>query len=260
MSSNAQKFEPAIKQALELVALQKGDRFSREIAVIILTNQDKGRIQFFLNKDKDCQVEEYVWHVAALYEQWQPYLHRLQVLGDTAVWQPLYIKLQKWAYNHLLRKSFPGTPTTLYQHAVDCAGTAATKLLNATFPYDTAFDPWAHVLLQNVVAKHVEKEFRRINKQVVEIDEIEGWGELFADPTALDAKKMIEYRLDLLSAIEQLTSEARKEIIIRHYFEGQSFKEIALSMHKSPNALYKLHFDTLQALRKILKQTRDKYE
>ncbi|MCA9950133.1 MAG: sigma-70 family RNA polymerase sigma factor [Anaerolineales bacterium] len=260
MSSNTQKFEPQIEQALMVVALQKGVRFSREIRPIILANLDKGRVQFFLDKSEDYQVEDYVWHVAVHYEQWQPYLHQLQVMGDAVAWDSLYIKLQKWAYNHLLRKNFPGSLETRFQDAVDCAGMAAGRLLNARFPYDTAFDPWAHTLLQFVIAKHINKEYKKLNEQIVELDAFEGWTELFVDPKTLDAAQLFDYRQELLAAIDQLTSEARKEVIWRHYFEGRSLKEIASIMDKSPGAVHKLHFDALKALRKIWNSSRDKYE
>jgi RNA polymerase sigma factor (sigma-70 family) len=59
-------------------------------------------------------------------------------------------------------------------------------------------------------------------------------------------------RLDLLDAIDQLSSEDRRTIILLYYFEGKDFDEIAEVLDRTKNALYKLHFDALENLRKIL--------
>jgi DNA-directed RNA polymerase specialized sigma24 family protein len=55
-----------------------------------------------------------------------------------------------------------------------------------------------------------------------------------------------------LEAVEQLSSDARRELIIQLYFSDYSFKEIAEKLNKSLNATYKVHFDALNELRDIL--------
>ena len=58
--------------------------------------------------------------------------------------------------------------------------------------------------------------------------------------------------MDLLSAVNKLNSEDRKRFIQLYYFEGLGFQEIAKILDRTTNALYKLHFDALENLRKIL--------
>ncbi len=55
-------------------------------------------------------------------------------------------------------------------------------------------------------------------------------------------------------------SEARKQVVLLRYFESYTFQQIALKLDKSDNAIYKLHFDALNNLRKIWESSQDIYE
>ncbi len=264
MSWEAEALQLALEHALHSLAEQRGAELVTAVSPIIFTNLDKGRVQTFLEQS-DCSPIDYTWRVADIYEQWHTYLQVVQIEQRDDVWRPLYKKLQTWAFRHLPRIGYPAYASREdhIQQAHACAAKAAITLINAYFPYDVNFEPWAYVLLRNVTHKHMNRTLKprlEAQKQEVELDAWDDWLQNLEDPTGHDAQRLVELRADLLRAIDQLSSEARKQFAILYYFEYKSFEEIATQMNKSPNALYKLHADTLANLRKIWDESRDKYE
>ena len=71
------------------------------------------------------------------------------------------------------------------------------------------------------------------------------------DLTYKDAARVRELRQELVVALEQLSSAARRQLIVLHYFQGFTLPEIADKLGKTISATYKLHFDALAELRKI---------
>jgi RNA polymerase sigma factor (sigma-70 family) len=264
MSRESEALQRTLKQALHLLTEQKGAELATAVTPIIFTNLDKGRMQTFLEK-QNCTPSDYVRRVANTYEQWHEYVQAVQIEKRTDVWQPLYEQLQKWAYSYLPRIGYPSYARRdeRLQQAQTCAAEAAVTLLDAYFPYDVNFDPWACTLLQNVTRKQMNRRIRprlEAQRQEIELDAWDNWLHNLSDPAGEDDQHLVERRVDLLKAIDQLSSEARQQFLLLYYFEGKTFKEIAALMGKSQNALYKLHSDALDNLRKIWRQDGDKYE
>ena len=109
-------------------------------------------------------------------------------------------------------------------------------------------------------ACYMEREYKEMVKNPLSIDDGEEWQNILPALTSAPNTDKIALRLDLLADIDQLASEARKQIILLHYFEGYSLPQIASKLDKSDNAVYKLHFDALNNLRKIWDNSRDKNE
>lgn len=255
-----QALTAALQQAIQQVAAQHGKSLAQAITPIILANMDRGRVHNFLDSRENGQPEEYVWRVLAYYQKWQPYLTKIQEDRLPDLWQPLYEKLKRWAYNYLFRKNFHAATDRKAQMAADCATIAATKLLNARFPYDTDFDPWAYVLVQNVTLKHLYQEYKDAAANLQQVDDWEEWETVLPGLTTQGHRDIIELRQSLLTTIDQLASDARKQIVVLHYFDGLSFQQIAQIMGRSDSATHKLHFDALQNLRKIWDGSWDNYE
>jgi RNA polymerase sigma factor (sigma-70 family) len=261
MSWEAEALKRAIEQALDLLAEQRGLALKTAVSPFIYTNLDKGRVHNYLERP-DSSPADYVWRVADQYEQWHDYLCAVQIEKRDDVWQPLYKKLQTWAFRFLPRIGYPtyASRDDHIQQAHACAAKAALTLITACFPYDTNFDPWAYVILQNVTHKHMNRQIKPLLKsqqQEIELDAYDDWLQNLLDPAGGESQRMVELRADLLQAINQLSSKARKQFILLYYFEQKSFEEIAVRMDKSLNALYKLHSDALENLRKILDENRD---
>lgn len=264
MSWEAEPRQQAIERALHLLAEQRGSELATAVTPIIFTNLDKGRMQTFLEQ-QDYSPADYVGRVADKYEQWHEHVYAVQIEKRTEIWQPLYEQLQRWAFHLLPRLGYPNYAShdDKTQRAQACATEAALVLIGAYFPYDVNFEPWAYVLLQNVTRKQMNRRIKprlEAEAQEVEVDAWHDWLHNLADPAGQEQQHLAELRADLLDSITQLNSKARQQFILLYYFESQSFEQIATQMNKSLNALYKLHSDALENLRKIWRQNRDKYE
>lgn len=254
----------ALQRAIQQVAEQKGEPFARAIAPIVMTNLDKGRVHHFLDGQTDNQPEAYVWRVCELYEEWHPYLTQIQQDQDPELWLSLYNQLKQWSYNQLLKEKFFAPPDQKLELAADCAVMAAGRLLHARFPYDTDFDPWAYTLVQNVTRNYLYKEYKANREEAEHLQPVDDWEEwealLPAQLLSQSDDDKAELRQALLAAIDQLASDARKQLIILHYLDGLSLAEVAREMDRSSNAIHKLHYDSLKNLRKIWEGQRDIYE
>lgn len=122
---------------------------------------------------------------------------------------------------------------------------ASEQLLTARFPYDTEVEAWACVLVQNVCRGYLRRE-RKVPDTLDDalIEHLSGLSQA-------EGEHRRKLQLELLDAIEQISSVDRRRIITLHYFQGLSLPEIARKMGRSMNATYKLHFDALAELGKI---------
>lgn len=222
---------------------------------IVRANAESGRMATIAANDAAFTLAGYVDRVMRCYQEWHEEIHLLQ-MGDEATWLPLYEMMQKWAYRLLERRHFlPGRGTELYEHAITCASDAALVLLEKPFPYDVHYQQWAYRVLSYVCIRHMTNEIKAMqgasSDRLVELDAWEDWLQDIADP-GRELSDLVADKQTLLWAIDHLASDARKQFILLHYFEGKSFAEIAPIMGRKVNTLYKLHFDALDDLRRNL--------
>lgn len=241
-----------LDQALKQLAEIRGEELARQIKLILLANLDRGRIHRFVEGDP-ARVAAYVWRVADGFSNLQAYLHQLQTEQDPEAWAPLYKRMQTWAYNFFLRKNFFAGDHTR-EIAIECATEAALNLLNSHFPYDTSFDPWAHILVQNACRKFIQKSLKKSTVPQEKQVELEDDLVNLNDPPLEAQMLMAELGAELESALAQL-SEARSSVIRMLYFDEMEPEEIAKKLGKSAGAIYSLHFNALEDLRKILNKT-----
>lgn len=245
--------ESGVNKILESLLAKETDPVFAKIKPILLTNLDRGRIDGFIG-DNISLLDGYVERVVTHFKQLHPYIYKLQVERDDEVWGPLFEKLQEWAYNFLLRNNFSATPDT-HETAMNCGTAAAITLLEAYFPYDTDFEPWAHVIARNACLKFFRNETKKSivpPQNIVELKETLSNG----DDSILAGQKRLEDRKEVLTALAQLP-RARQQVIELYYFDGESLPEIAKTMGKTVGAIHSLHFNALQDLRKILGTNRD---
>jgi RNA polymerase sigma factor (sigma-70 family) len=253
-SLESDNFRQALEQALHSLAEIHEAGFIRQLKLILLKNLDRGRLQSFTEGRLD-HVSAYVGRVANSFSTLQPYLTKLQSERDPETWAPLFERMQTWAYNFLLRKGFAAEERTR-ELAAERATEAAVTILNAHFPYDTDFDPWAHILVQNTCRKFIHRELKKSEvpaEQMVELHEN------LVNPTdfLLELQTLQkEAGSEIVKALGQL-SEARRSVIQSIYFEEMAPEEVAQQMGKSVGAIYSLQFHALQDLRKILSTIRD---
>lgn len=241
-----------LEKALKLLE-QKGYPFTAEIRPILFTNLDRDRIDGFIQGQISCVVE-YAQRVADYYVRLCPYIEAVQNERTDEVWEKLFEKLQEWTYNFLLRNNFSATLSTR-EIAMDCGTAAAITLLDAYFPYDIEFEPWAHIIARNACFKFFRNETKKSvvpSQNIVELKETLS----NADDSILAREKRLEDQTDVITALGQLAN-ARQQVIELYYFDEISLPQIAERMGKSVGAIHSLHFNALQDLRKILVPNRD---
>lgn len=262
MTLTGAELKAELERVLEEMDAERGEA-AEAIRPILADNAESGRVQRFLDEEPDpSAIVAYVARVARYHQQCHEHVHQLQVEKSPEAWEALYVLLQKWAYAFLRRRGFPAHGDR-YEHAVTCAGAAAATILATRFPFDVHFERWAYVLLQNICRRHIDKHWNSrdaLDNAPVDLNEWDDWVHNIAHPDAGEDVDRIELRHDLLQAIAELASEDRKEFILLYYFRQRTFAEIARTMGRSTNALYKLHFDALAELRKIWQQKQDNNE
>jgi RNA polymerase sigma factor (sigma-70 family) len=257
MSLESEKIQGRLKEALNTLAETEGDGLARQLQPILLANLDRGRVHSFLEGNPG-RIPDYVRRVAEAYTSLNPYLHKLQTERSAEAWGPLFERMQTWAYNFFLRKNFARDNRTR-EIAVECATEAAVSLLNAHFPYDTEFEPWAHILVQNTCRKYIQHAFRKSEvpqDKKVDLDDSDNLASPNEELLEMDALQR-EAGHEIMEAMKQL-SEARRQVIQAIYFDEMEPEETARRMGRSVGAIYSLQFQALKDLRKILSTIRDR--
>lgn len=242
----------ALEEALRREARKRGNKVAQALRPILATNLKTGRVGYFLDEDKEREPAEYVERVVGIYQRLNDYIRQVQVEKCEEVWQPLYAKLQRWIYNFLVGHNFAAGAHT-QNLAVEYAAEAATAVLTSYFPYDVAFDAWAYILSRNVVCKQL-KQSQRTSIVTDEAMPFEEELLYFRRVRSKSEHRVWELRRDLLDAVSRLSSETRRQIILRHYFDNFSLAEIALELNQPINRIYQEHFRSRNELRKILGQ------
>ena len=244
----------ALEQALKTLAESHGSDFAHQLKPILFTNLDRGRIQSF-TEGRTAHVSAYVGRVANSFTTLQPYLTQLRSERNPEVWAPLFERMQTWAYNFFLRKGFAADEQTR-ELAIERATEAALTILHTHFPYDTEFDPWAHIIVQNTCRKHIHKALKKSAVPAAQMVELEENQVNPADQLLELQALQQETGGELDTALAQL-SEARRAVIQYIYFDELPPEEVAQKLSKSVGAIYSLQFHALQDLRKILNTIRD---
>jgi len=252
MTPMIEDIKAEMENALGILSEQKGNEIAMRIRSILYTNLDRGRIQGFIEGEID-RVHDYVWRVAEKYMNLSPYINEIQNEGAVNAWEPLIKQLQRWAYN-FLRNDVVDMPPL--ENAQECANEAAITILGAHFPYDTDFEPWAYVIVKNVCSKFIRKATKKSTVPQQSIIHIDDTLDTIKDLQFEQQEHQKDLQDDLFEAIAQL-SNGRRQVIELKYLQDFSLNEIAPKMGKSIGAIYCLHFNALNDLRKILSKNKD---
>ncbi|MHC1739502.1 MAG: RNA polymerase sigma factor [Anaerolineaceae bacterium] len=242
-----------IEEALAELALQQGEMIAQQIRSVLNHRLTLKRLTLFIENDLS-RVEDYVQLIFKKFNLWHDYVNNIQCVRDTAEWEPLYKNLIHYAYRYFLRKNFDPSIST-HDLAEECAGRAAEAILNAHFPYDVDFEPWAYYIVQIQCLRLMRDEMRKKEipaEKQIELDEevrITTPDGNIADP--VEAEELMR---TIEAAIAQLP-ETRREVLRLKYYEDLPPAEIAKHLGKSIEAVYSLHFNAIQELRKILLET-----
>jgi RNA polymerase sigma factor, sigma-70 family len=239
-----------IEESLNHLAASKGKDISNELKPILLKNLSNGRAQTYI-ENNFAHLDEYLNLLFEKFNRWHNYIHKVQDQRDPLVWNQLFPQLITFAYAFFIRKGFDSGSNT-YDYAQESATNAATALLNANFPYDIDFDPWAHRIVQIHCLRFMRDEMRK--REIPADNLIELSDEIETNQDEQDAlQPMLEAELQaaIAAALEQLP-QARQDVIRWRYFDQLSYDEIASRMGKSLDAVYGLQFNALREMQKIL--------
>lgn len=249
-----------LRKALEetlckLAALGK-EETADAIRPIVFENIERGRDcgwpQNYLTANSELNPCSYVIQVADCYEELSSYLYQIQVEKSTLVWEPLFKEMQLWAYNYLRLKNFlPGKQT--FQLAKDCAASAGGLLVNAYFPYDTAFKAWACTIVQNQCKKMIARLLRAGHLPDHKVESLTGSPPNVACTADLGGGQLTEWHLTLVQLIEQLPAE-EKETVLLYTFEGWTLQEIGQKLGISITTAHRRYFSAIDFLREKLAQ------
>lgn len=243
-----------LEKSLALLSDEGRQMLVSRIRPILYINLEKGRITKFIDGQPE-RVKEYVFRVAEHYEAQNVFMDKIKIERSTDVWEALFSDFQKWAFNYLKRKDFSGTLAS-EENATDCATEASILILKAHFPFDTDFNPWAHVIVQNACQKFIQTRYKKSSVPDENLENIEDLLEQLKDHHFHESGEQRELNVELRSALDSLP-EARRKVITDLYFWGLSTAEISLKMGKSQGAIHSLHFNALHDLKKILNKNRD---
>jgi RNA polymerase sigma factor (sigma-70 family) len=249
-----QQIRHQLEQALASLARARSAELANALRPILFANLDRGRVATFTDGHTG-RISEYVRALADRYIALSAFLRELQTQGNSAAWEPLFERMQAWAYNFLLRKGFAATFAT-QDDALECAMDAALILRDAYFPYDTDFDPWAHVIVQNACRKFMRRGMKKSAIPGEKLVDIEDMLESLADPAPANGDLQNDLAPELEEALSQL-APARSQVIRGIYLDDMSPSEVAGKLGKSVGAIYSLQFNALLDLRKNLTGIRD---
>jgi len=235
------------------------------VSNILQTNLSNGRAQYAIGSDTrgittSC-LQQYGLRVATHYWAEHKRITAL-VAGDEKLWEELRRRLIHRAYHMLCTHA--GLPSAAaYEQAPDHAQEACQRILRGRYPYDVPFYAWATRILINCVLKRLKRSSDLLDRGLfVELDvenpftvdwsskdHGENWQTL---NTPESFSENIETRHLMLDAIEQLPSEAQRQVILLDFFYEWEDTKIAEALDKTCQAVYNLRYRALRGLKEIL--------
>lgn len=239
-----------VRDGLLQAIAQKADQFNpyqlEEIRHIVCHNFELGRVRRYFQINKNPSPQKYVERVCEYYLLHHPYVYALQVTQDGETWQNLRQKLWGW------KKRLPFNHHTTFD---DIVQESCRNINQANFPYDTDFDPWAYIILRNTTYGYYDPEAMNLIGYEEEIEPLLYKADIYIKDLVQSPEEVMLHSENLAEVYQAINKLPEKQRLFMelHYIQEKSFANIAIILDVKQNALYKLHFDALANLRKILK-------
>jgi len=232
------------------------DELIRRIAHLVARNLDTGRAVRVAHTegsdptDVTSWLPQYIRRVAIHYLREQPRLAALEA-GDPNAWTALHKTLTAQAYHQLRRAHGHGYAQ---QQAPDIAQDVCETIYRAPYPCDVPFDAWAaRILVNQVYAPSRSGDVLDISpSHIAGLDALLERTGAPVDSAGEDPLATIDVQLRLLSAIEQLPSQAQQVVIVQGYLLERDVEEIADFLGRTPQAVYNLRYRALRKLKVLL--------
>lgn len=239
----------ALDNALTACADNYGADTVATLRPILMANYEKGRVHKFTEGNPN-KVKSYVLRVADIYQKNHAYLEKVQSDLDAEVWDELFDLISKWSHSYFMRKGFSAHLLN-NENDFELGSDIAMAIFKARFPYDTDFNAWLRVIVQNICLKFMHTYLGNKNtyQDIEELDET--ISTIVGEKNEEEKQIVKDNSTHLMNAVLKL-KEPKKTIIKMRYFDDCSLEEIAARLNKSLPAIYSLHFRALNDLRKIL--------
>lgn len=248
-----------LQKAIHRIAEQRGEKFAAILFPIININWEKERVSYYLYHHPECQPEDYVYFVANCYEKLFPRLYKLQIEKAREEWLPTFAWLQRIAFNELVRFGLLATTET-QAIAEECAEDAGIEVSRQRFPYDTAFESWAVLIVRNKCKEYIRKQFNQGKKPTHNTVPLEEhMVEAHDHPIKHSPIEDQVANRDLWQHLYDSLSEEEKELFKLRYEEEKSIKEIAQKWGCSQAKIYKLLKQIIKKLQNLATND-NKYE
>lgn len=239
-----------IASTLASVTAHYGEDVSTRIQPILMANIKNGRFETF-GANQPHALELYVDRLIEGFLKYNNYFEKLQIEKDDLIWASLQKKIGYWVFKIFVNKGFDSEYTNT-ELVPELTQEASIQILKARFTYDTEIDPWAYQIVRATCFKFMRSAMKKSTipaDQLLELDDA-------LENNLPDNKQRLddpatENHAALLAAINRLSPE-RREVILQKYFYEYPSEEIAENTHKTVAAVYSMHFNAIENLRKIL--------
>lgn len=231
---------------------------AERLACIVSSNRARGRVPHDAPPATRSGVPDgYIDEVLFFLNEEGERLNALRT-GDEATWRDVLALSTLRAYGYLLRAGLG--PGQARQLADDFAQKTAVTLWEQaleSYPYDTHFDAWVSRIVAYEVSQwrrsgKEKREQHAISLDAIPTERLPGpLYEALPDRRAVRALDDAETRLMLEEALTELPTDEQRQTVLRQ-LAGQTNKEIAESLGRTPQAVYNLRHRALRTLRHIL--------
>ena len=246
-----------LNQTLEQRRPELGGVLTDALHPILAVNGQRGRLRYYLRLNPHQTIPDYIDVVVRHYQNDHDCLEQLQRQKSHAIWEPLLLKIRRWAYPFLGRWNLD--EVTRITSTLEVTQETSLEIIRAHYPYDCEFDAWACIITHHVCSKYMQHHGPSPIIDNIDLSEVDEWFQGSDDLLVPNPEVEFANRQLLLDAIGQL-GDKQSVVIWSYYFEGHSLPQIATHLQVNINAIYKLHFDALKRLRKIFENNQHKDE
>lgn len=226
---------------------------------ILVTNFSRGRLQYAVGKSREAtevpepELKDYGRRVAKHYWVEHARVAGLEA-GEREHWQALRELLRVYT-QHILRKRTDLCYVRCRELAEEYAQEACHQIFEARYPFDVPFEAWSKRIALNCILKRQQRSRDLLDQGTfIQTDVESPILSLFVDLSFSEYNpfEYVDWRLILLDAIEQLSSEAQRRVILLGFFYGWSDEDLSKDLDRSRQAVYNLRDRALKALHSIL--------
>ncbi|MBN1180137.1 MAG: sigma-70 family RNA polymerase sigma factor [Anaerolineae bacterium] len=233
------------------------DQHVEKVVAILHINLSSGRCKR-ANGGKECATENCL-HVYAQRVAKHYWIEHEAVTGlaakDPTLWKQLYDRLEKQATYICIRHGAPARKAK--EQARDYAQEACERIFRNHYPCDVPFEAWTGKILVHCILHPPTR-----SKDVLDRSEFadatfeELWDSERFNLTPLSFSQPFykdpEVLVTLLNAVEQLSSEAQRQVILLEFFFEWEPDQIARALGKTKQAVYNLKHRALRELKEVL--------